>query len=77
MVLFVVYSQIDPSQYAIILLIILVLTCVLTFVYVRNTDEQKLARSDLNTAWDKQKNGTDAMGFYQTNVSIDYLHFLH
>ncbi|XP_034480098.1 23 kDa integral membrane protein, partial [Drosophila innubila] len=53
--------------YAIFLLIILVLTCVLAFVYVRNTDEQQLARTELNSAWDKQKNGTDAMGIYQAN----------
>ncbi|XP_060653522.1 protein late bloomer [Drosophila sulfurigaster albostrigata] len=52
-------------MYAIIMLIILILSCVLCFVYVHHIDDEQLARSQLNNAWAQQKNGTDAMTFYQ------------
>ncbi|KAL7736647.1 hypothetical protein ACLKA6_015282 [Drosophila palustris] len=55
-------------MYAIILLIILILSCVLCFVYVHHVDENQLARTELNKAWAKQKNGTDAMSIYQTSL---------
>lgn len=54
-------------MYAIILLIILILTCVLCFVYVHHIDEDQMARTQLNEAWAKQKNGTDAMSIYQSS----------
>ncbi|XP_023162719.1 protein late bloomer [Drosophila hydei] len=53
-------------MYSIIMLIILVLSAVLCFAYVRNIDESQIAHELLNTAWSKQQNGTDAMAIYQT-----------
>ncbi|XP_064540332.1 protein late bloomer [Drosophila montana] len=55
-------------MYAVVLLIILILSSVLCFVYLKRIDEQTLSREQLNQAWDKQKNGTDAMAVYQTNL---------
>ncbi|EDW08606.1 protein late bloomer [Drosophila mojavensis] len=53
-------------MYCIIMLILLVLSCVLCFAYVNHINESQIAHEQLNTAWEKQKNGTDAMGTYQT-----------
>ncbi|EDW01569.1 protein late bloomer [Drosophila grimshawi] len=51
--------------YAIIMLIVLILTCVLAFAYLNRIDEKKLAQDELNLAW----NSTDTtkMAFYQSN----------
>ncbi|XP_068147127.1 protein late bloomer [Drosophila tropicalis] len=53
--------------YAISLLVLLILTCILVFVYAKRIDGEQVAKNVLNDAWNKQKNGTDAMSFYQTN----------
>jgi len=75
--LYINYLSLCLYQYAIILLIILILTCVLCFVYVHHIDEDQMARTQLNEAWAKQKNGTDAMSIYQSSVIIDILYFLY
>lgn len=56
-------------QYSIILVILLILTCVLTFVYLKNINSSSLAEKQLNDYWQLQKNGTNAMDKVQTQVS--------
>ncbi|XP_030387472.1 protein late bloomer [Scaptodrosophila lebanonensis] len=55
--------------YAIILLVVIILTCVLTFVYLQRIDEQDVAQKQVNKAWELQKNGSSTeMAFFQSTL---------
>lgn len=67
-------------QYAISMLALLIISVVVLFVFRMHIEGATTAEDELNLAWDKQRNGTDAMAEYQKKVSkkqrvwILYLH---
>ncbi|ALC41253.1 Tsp42Er [Drosophila busckii] len=54
--------------YATLMLVLLILTCVLSFAYLNRIDEKAVSKNTLDKAWDKQKNGTDAMSIWQSSL---------
>ncbi|KAH8415946.1 hypothetical protein KR222_004738 [Zaprionus bogoriensis] len=51
--------------YAIIMLVLLILSCVLSFAYVKKIDADKMSLNILNNTWTEQKNNTHAMDHWQ------------